>query len=156
VIRCQQRNLPALILQVAGKAKARPGEDVRIDGDIILGSSLWKILPVNFSMPELNADFLPRADPIVGLDQLALCCAPDPGTDQLATTGVSVHVLTVAIEARRAEAPSGWAGISALEPQVEFVYFGHFGEIKAALPDRFGSFIDRRNLIFGKALAIQA
>ena len=70
--RGQQRNLPALVLHVAGKTKARAREDIRVHRNVILGSTLWKILRVNLPVPEFQTDFLPRPQPVVCLDQFAL------------------------------------------------------------------------------------
>ena len=49
----QQRNLPALILHIAGKAKARAREDICVESYVILSSPLRKEFLIYLPMPKL-------------------------------------------------------------------------------------------------------
>src|SRR6266567_5106113 len=131
----QQRNLPLLILDGPRETETQFREDVRIHPEVILGAALGKILAVDFSVPELKTDFLSRTQPVVRPDQFALCRASHPSPDQPTVIGVSAEVLTVGIKTRSAKTTSCRAGISALKPQIEFVYSRRLGEIQSALPD---------------------
>ena len=54
VVRCEHRNLPTRILDIAGKAKTRTSKDVRVYGDVVLSSALWKELLIHFPMSEFQ------------------------------------------------------------------------------------------------------
>src|ERR1700746_1484271 len=78
LIRCQQRYLPALILEHARKSKARFCQEIRGYGRVILSTALRKELAIHFPVSELDPNFLGGAEPVVAPESLALSCPTDP------------------------------------------------------------------------------
>src|SRR5215469_14012532 len=97
----QQRNLPALILQVAGKTKSLPGEYLGIHRDVILRSALRKEKPVHFPMAEFNPNFSFCGKPVIRANRFALRGSPQPASNEFAISRVSIQKLRVPIEISR-------------------------------------------------------
>ena len=110
----QQWDQPALVLNAPRKSKSWPGEDIGVYSDIVLVSALREIAGVESSVPQFDADFLARAQPIVGADLFTLCSTSDPGSDQPSIVVVSAVVLRVGVNADTAKGRPG----SCSRPQV--------------------------------------
>ena len=117
----QQWDQPALVLNAPRKSKSWPGEDIGVYSDIVLVSALRQIAGVESSVPQFDADFLTRAEPIVGTDLFTLCSASDPGSDQPSIVVVSAVVLRVGVNADTAEGRR--VRIPALKSQVQLSGF---------------------------------
>src|SRR5579864_7889658 len=112
----EQRNEPALVLDIPCETKARSGEDVCIDRDIVLAPALRNITGIEYAVPKFYADFSAWREPIIRADLFPLCRPSNPGSDQPSIIVVAAVVLTVVVDANPAEGDG--VCISPLYPEI--------------------------------------
>jgi len=127
----KQRDQPALVLDIPRKTKARSGEDVCIDRDIILAPALRNITGIEYAVPKFYADFSAWREPIIRADLFPLCRPSNPGSDQPSVIVVAAVVLTVVVDANPAERDG--VCISSLHPEIQVRDSRNLGQVEPSL-----------------------
>jgi len=127
----EQRNEPALVLDIPRETKARSGEDVCIDRDIVLASALGNITGIEDAVPKFYADFSAWREPIIRADLFPLCRPSNPGSNQPSVIVVAAVVLTVVVDTNPAERDG--VCISPLHPEIQFRDSRNLGQVEPSL-----------------------